>query len=114
MLIELTTATPRKHSTVVKTLRNHNLTPRAARRRNSEAQLSPSKGFTIRPRAFPCINWSSSQSNLRSKDPWLRAMHILRVGNRPDSSLCRDTQFDNVLRCLGELPEEGSQSEADI
>ena len=109
-----TTATPRKRLTVVKPLAQptpHSKRAAAVRGRKLGAQLSPSKKkqkFTIRPRVFPCINWSSSQSNLGSKDPWLRAMHMLHVGNRPDSLPCRDTEFDNVLRCVGELLEEGS------
>jgi len=112
--LKSTTATPRKRPTVVKPLAQptpHSKKAAAARGRKLGAQLSPSKKkqkFTIRPRTLPCINWSSSQSNLGSKDPWLRAMHMLHVGNRPDSLPCRDTEFDNVLRCVGELLEEGS------
>jgi len=109
-----TTATPRKRPAAVKPLAQptpHSKKAAAARGRKSGTQLSPSKKkqkFTIRPRAFPCINWNNSQSNSGSKDPWLRAMHMLHVGNRPDSLPCRDTEFDNVLRCVGELLEEGS------
>ena len=108
---KLTTTTPRKRSTVVKPLAQptpHSKKAAAARGRKLGAQSSPSKKkqkFTIRPRAFPCINL---QSNLGPKDPWLRAMHMLHVGNRPDSLPCRDTEFENVLRCVGELLEEGS------
>lgn len=108
---KLTTTTPRKRSTVVKPLAQptpHSKKAAAARGRKLGAQSSPSKKkqkFTIRPRAFPCINL---QLNLGPKDPWLRAMHMLHVGNRPDSLPCRDTEFENVLRCVGELLEEGS------
>ena len=42
------------------------------------------------------------------KDPWLRAMHVLHVGSRPDALPCREEEFDRVLRCVGELLEEGS------
>jgi len=42
------------------------------------------------------------------KDPWLRAMHVLHVGSRPDALPCREEEFDKVLRCVGELLEEGS------
>ena len=42
------------------------------------------------------------------KDPWLRAMHALHVGSRPDSLPCREEEFNKVLRCVGELLEEGS------
>ena len=42
------------------------------------------------------------------KDPWLRAMHVLHVGSRPDALPCREEEFDKVLRCVEELLEEGS------
>ena len=41
------------------------------------------------------------------KDPWLRAIHSLHVGSRPDSLPCRE-EFNKVLKCIGELLEEGS------
>ena len=42
------------------------------------------------------------------KDPWIRAMHALHVGSRPDALPCRDQEFDRILRSIGDLLEEGS------
>lgn len=101
-----TTVTPRKRT---KTFAQPTPHSKAAARR---LQASPSKRkqkFTVRPRAFPSA-MSEWNLNLKKmpKDPWLRAMHMLHVGNRPDSLPCRDAEFENVLRCIGELLEEGS------
>jgi origin recognition complex subunit 1 len=35
-------------------------------------------------------------------------MHVLHVGSRPDALPCREEEFERVLRCVGELLEEGS------
>jgi origin recognition complex subunit 1 len=53
------------------------------------------------------LNSKTSMAHL-PKDPWLRAMHALHVGSRPDSLPCREEEFNKVLRCIGELLEEGS------
>lgn len=100
------TTTPRKR---MKTLAQPTPHSKAAARR---LQASPSKKkqkFTVRPRMLPSAmqKWNSSLCQL-PKDPWLRAMHMLHVGNRPDSLPCRDAEFENVLRCVGEMLEEGS------
>lgn len=100
------TATPRKRTKAFAQPTPHSKI--AARR----LQASPSKKkqrFTVRPRVFPSA-MSEWNLNLKKmpKDPWLRAMHMLHVGNRPDSLPCRDAEFENVLRCVGELLEEGS------
>lgn len=101
-----TTTTPRKR---VKKLAQPTPHSKAAARR---LQASPSKKkqkFTVRPRTLPSVMqaWNSNLRQLPS-DPWLRAMHMLHVGNRPDSLPCRDAEFENVLRCVGEMLEEGS------
>ena len=59
--------------------------------------------------SFPSqlLNPKTSMAHL-PKDPWLRAMHVLHVGSRPDSLPCREEEFNKVLRCIGELLEEGS------
>jgi origin recognition complex subunit 1 len=108
------TTTPRKQPTITKPLAQptpHSKKAVAARRKQFGGQSSPSKKkqkFTIRPRVFPLTDWSLLQLNSGPKDPWLRAMHMLHVGNRPDSLPCRDAEFENVLRCVGELLEDGS------
>jgi hypothetical protein len=42
------------------------------------------------------------------KDPWLRSMHALHVGSRPNALPCREEEYARVLKCVGELLEEGS------
>ncbi|KAJ7170168.1 P-loop containing nucleoside triphosphate hydrolase protein [Mycena filopes] len=42
------------------------------------------------------------------QDPWLRAMHVLHVGSRPDALPCREEEFDKVLGAVADLLEEGS------
>ncbi|KAF6760325.1 replication control protein 1 [Ephemerocybe angulata] len=80
------------------------------RRRNLKAPInaSPRKqragNFTIRP---PTLLFKADMSHL-PQDPWLRAMHVLHVGNRPEALPCRGGEYDQVLRSVGELLEEGS------
>ena len=42
------------------------------------------------------------------KDPWLRAMHALHVGARPEALPCRTEEYARVMRSVEELLEEGS------
>jgi origin recognition complex subunit 1 len=42
------------------------------------------------------------------KDPWLRAMHALHVGARPEALPCRTEEYGRVMRAVEELLEEGS------
>ena len=44
----------------------------------------------------------------KEKDPWLRAMHALHVGARPDALPCRTEEYARVMRSVEELIEEGS------
>ena len=53
------------------------------------------------------LNFKTSMTHL-PKDPWLRAMNALHVGSKPDFLPCREEEFNKVLRCVGELLEEGS------
>jgi origin recognition complex subunit 1 len=41
-------------------------------------------------------------------DPWLRAMHALHVGARPEALPCRTEEYGRVMRAVEELLEEGS------
>ncbi|TFK36756.1 P-loop containing nucleoside triphosphate hydrolase protein [Crucibulum laeve] len=86
-------------------------TPRSRRHLVSPSK-SPSKKkskFTIRPPRHPSLK-SSTQNDFAHlpKDPWLRAMHVLHVGSRPDALPCREEEFNKVLRCVGDVLEEGS------
>ena len=42
------------------------------------------------------------------EDPWLRAMHTLHVGARPDDLPCRGDEYSKTLRSVLELVEGGS------
>lgn len=42
------------------------------------------------------------------KDQWLRAMHALHVGARPEALPCRAEEYARVMRSVEELLEEGS------
>ena len=45
---------------------------------------------------------------LTETDPWLRAMHALHVGARPEALPCRTEEYERVMRAVEELLEEGS------
>jgi origin recognition complex subunit 1 len=66
--------------------------------------IEPSFGISFSTQS---LTFKTSMAHL-PKDPWLRAMHALHVGSRPDSLPCREEEFNKVLRCVGELLEEGS------
>ncbi|KAF9463967.1 P-loop containing nucleoside triphosphate hydrolase protein [Collybia nuda] len=99
-------ATPRKPRT--KTVVHATPHSKAALNQRSKlAKGTPSKRqkYTIRPQQ---LGYASHDISHLPKDPWLRAMHLLHVGSRPDALPCREEEFDRVLRCVGELLEEGS------
>ncbi|KAK0205055.1 P-loop containing nucleoside triphosphate hydrolase protein [Desarmillaria ectypa] len=71
------------------------------------AQSSPRKRqkFT----RLPQVSYvADSFINTLPKDPWLRAMHALHVGSRPDVLTCRDDEYQHILRSVRDLLEEGS------
>ncbi|KAL1740855.1 P-loop containing nucleoside triphosphate hydrolase protein [Schizophyllum fasciatum] len=63
------------------------------------------RDLAVRPRTqtFATLDLSNVP-----KDPWLRAMHALHVGSRPEALPCREAEFERVLKCVGDLLEEGS------
>ncbi|KAF8802447.1 P-loop containing nucleoside triphosphate hydrolase protein [Phlegmacium glaucopus] len=67
-------------------------------------KIEPSFGISFSSQS---LTFKTSMAHL-PKDPWLRAMHALHVGSRPDSLPCRGEEFHKVLRCVSELLEEGS------
>ena len=95
----VTTMTPRKaRKTIVH--------PTPHSRRVLKARGSPRKGkFKMRAQPLPYMSFDLSHL---PQDPWLRAMHVLHVGSRPDALACREEEFLHVLRSVGELLEEGS------
>jgi origin recognition complex subunit 1 len=55
----------------------------------------------------PTLSFKTDMSRL-PPDSWLRAMHVLHVGNRPEALPCRGAEYNRVFACVGELLEEGS------
>lgn len=55
----------------------------------------------------PNLSFKTDMSHL-PPDPWLRAMHVLHVGNRPEALPCRDGEYNEVFDRVEELLEEGS------
>lgn len=71
---------------------------------HSKAALKARKKFKIRP---PTTLFQDNAALLAIEDdPFLRAMHTLHVGERPDSLPCRDEEyvsiFENILGLLQE------------
>ncbi|KAG6866272.1 hypothetical protein C0991_006368 [Blastosporella zonata] len=77
---------------------------KAALRKRAKAKGIIDK-FAIRPET---LSFAAHDLSHLPKDPWLRAMNVLHVGSRPDALPCREEEFERVLRCVGELLEEGS------
>lgn len=103
--------TPRKRTkTLVKPTPHSKAVLRRRRKKQAESEMSsPRKRkatFAIR---FPeqSLTFHASMAHL-PPDPWLRSMHALHVGSRPDVLPCREDEYARVLRCIGELLEEGS------
>ncbi|TFK74218.1 P-loop containing nucleoside triphosphate hydrolase protein [Pluteus cervinus] len=100
----LTLAQPTPHSKAA--LRNRRT--QVSSKSHPATPSSPSKRkFAVRPKTVTYDSGLGDLSHL-PEDPWLRAMHVLHVGSRPDALPCREEEFDRVLRCVGELLEEGS------
>ncbi|KAG5635717.1 hypothetical protein H0H81_010321 [Sphagnurus paluster] len=80
---------------------------KAAQKQRSKVKDTPSRKqkFSVRPQT---LNYAADDLSHLPKDPWLRSMHALHVGSRPDALPCREDEFEKVLRCVGELLEEGS------
>lgn len=101
------TITPRKtkrSKTVVQPTPHSKAT--LSRRQKATSSPHKRKTFAIR---LPeqSLTFQASMAHV-PKDPWLRSMHALHVGSRPDSLPCREAEYERVLRCVGELLEEGS------
>ncbi|KAJ6513258.1 P-loop containing nucleoside triphosphate hydrolase protein [Mycena sanguinolenta] len=78
-----------------------------ARRAKGAGSASPRKRarFAV-PLNNPTLGYDS-MAHL-PQDPWLRAMHVLHVGSRPDALPCREEEFASVLSKVSDLLEEGS------
>lgn len=105
--------TPRKRTRTVVQPTPHSKAALARRKQKKRTETEPASPrkrkaatFAIR---FPeqSLTFQASMAHL-PRDPWLRAMHALHVGSRPDVLPCREDEYARVLRCVGELLEEGS------
>lgn len=75
--------------------------------RDLDVQKSPRKSKSFPIRAHNTSLFSSSLNHL-PKDLYVRTLHSLHVGNRPDTLPCREEEYEKVLRNVSELLEEGS------
>ncbi|KAJ7128891.1 P-loop containing nucleoside triphosphate hydrolase protein [Mycena crocata] len=78
-----------------------------ARRSKGTVSASPRKRAKLAVRSTNANLSFDSLAHL-PQDPWLRAMHVLHVGSRPDALPCREEEFDRVLGSVSDLLEEGS------
>jgi len=99
-----TTTTPRRNRRTLAFPTPHSKV--AIRARARKKIPARSKSFVVRPPQEP-YRLQIDHVNL-SKDPWLRAMHVLHVAARPDALPCREEEYVHVLRSVEELLEEGS------
>ncbi|KAJ7076450.1 P-loop containing nucleoside triphosphate hydrolase protein [Mycena belliarum] len=78
-----------------------------ARRARGAGSGSPRKRARLAVRSNNAALGFDSMGHL-PQDPWLRAMHVLHVGSRPDALPCREGEFDRVLGSVADILEEGS------
>ncbi|KAJ7770849.1 P-loop containing nucleoside triphosphate hydrolase protein [Mycena maculata] len=79
-----------------------------ARRGKDTGSASPRKRVKLAVRSNNAsLGFDTSMAHL-PQDPWLRAMHVLHVGSRPDALPCREEEFERVLTSVSDLLEEGS------
>ncbi|KAJ6581316.1 P-loop containing nucleoside triphosphate hydrolase protein [Mycena capillaripes] len=79
----------------------------ALARRAKGSSASPRKRAQLAVRSNNASLGYDSMAHL-PQDPWLRAMHVLHVGSRPDALPCREEEFGRVLGSVSDLLEEGS------
>lgn len=76
--------------------------------KQSRSKGTPKKLKKIAARYATTYAGSDDMVKHLPKDPWLRAMHVLHVGSRPDALPCREEEFSQTLKSVDELLEEGS------
>ncbi|KIY49297.1 P-loop containing nucleoside triphosphate hydrolase protein [Fistulina hepatica ATCC 64428] len=99
---QATPSTPRKRRRTMAEPTPHS---KKAQRKRQKRQTVKRQKLAVRP---PIQPYASVDIKALPKDPWLRAMHVLHVGSRPDALPCREEEYARVLRCVGDLLEEGS------
>ncbi|KAI0298057.1 P-loop containing nucleoside triphosphate hydrolase protein [Multifurca ochricompacta] len=97
-----TPTTPRRRRTVVAT------TLAAPTPHSKRALRARARRPTIRAPPPEMAGALSLGDFLTETDPWLRAMHALHVGARPEALPCRAEEYARVMRAVEELLEEGS------
>jgi len=73
---------------------------------HSKAALRARKKFKIRPPSD--LGQDNTTLYTMEDDPFLRAMHTLHVGERPDSLPCRDEEYVNIFENVIGLLQEAS------
>ncbi|KAJ3775395.1 P-loop containing nucleoside triphosphate hydrolase protein [Lentinula raphanica] len=102
-----TTATPRKRrGRLVAQPTPHSKA--ALSRRNRSIPSSPSKKRTLPVKSQTTYAAPDNIFYHLPDDPWLRAMHAVHVGSRPDALPCRESEFDLVYNSISQLLDEGS------
>lgn len=75
---------------------------------HSKAALRARKKFKIRPPSDMAQGQDNTTLYTMVDDPYLRAMHTLHVGERPDSLPCRDEEYVNIFENVIGLLQEAS------
>lgn len=86
--------TPHSRAALLRRQSKTNQTPTTPRKRKAVVRVPPTPGSHV------------ANANLPD-DPWLRAMHHLHVGSRPDVLEGREEEYKRILRSVGEVLEEG-------
>ena len=106
-----TTPRTRRRTETVVVITPHSKVALAKRRKRTLAPTaSPKrKSLVAFPIRYPAqsLGFQASMAHI-PKNPWLRSMHALHVGSRPNALPCREEEYARVLKCVGELLEEGS------
>lgn len=102
-----TTATPTTTPRKPTTKRRQPVVPTPQSRKSIATRKLKRKQKSLRVRPPPPLTSHLQLENMPT-NPWLRAMHVLHVGARPDVLPCREEEYAKCLRAVEELVEEGS------
>lgn len=105
-----TTPRTRKRTKTLAEATPHSKIALAKRRKRTFVPSTPKrKSLMAFPVRYPAqsLTFQDSMAHI-PKNPWLRSMHALHVGSRPNALPCREEEYARVLKCVGELLEEGS------
>jgi len=106
-----TTPRTRKRTKTLAEVTPHSKVALAKRRKRTLIPTTSPKRKSLMafPVRYPAqsLGFQASMAHI-PKNPWLRSMHALHVGSRPNALPCREGEYARVLKCVGELLEEGS------